>query len=363
MATSTITGVITNPAGTALANVAVKAILRPRPAFVTATGAELAVTYETTTDSNGQYVFTLTRTADITPSGSWYEITEQISPRYGGAVKHTVQVGASNQTVYAALISTPPVPGTSVYLTQASADARYVQSPGSFSAVGNIADSRPADAASAGALSTYARGDHKHSREIVRSTAAAIAALTGVDLITGHPYVTSDAANLTGTGIATPDTASQPARTDGLWVKNAQRFQMGHWNQPWGIMGYVARITDVTGITSQADITGTDLTFTAAANRRYKLTGYCRTNQITTTSNQEVYITTSGNTVLQTSAVYATAAQQQAHHLVVVVTPAAGSITYKMRAAVSAGSVDIKGATTYPIIFFIEDIGPNGAPA
>ena len=185
MATSTISGTIQDPTGAALSGVTVVARILPRPAFVTATGVELAPLYSTTTNGSGVYALTLTRTADITPAESFYEITEYIPDRYGGPVKHVIQVGSGAASVYASLVSAPPATATDVYLTQASADARYVASPGSFAAVGSITESRPGDAAAAGVLSTYSRGDHKHDREQVSGTTAQIAALTGTDLFTG----------------------------------------------------------------------------------------------------------------------------------------------------------------------------------
>ncbi len=192
MATSVISGTIQDSSGTALANVQVTAVLRPRPAFVTATGVELSSILSTVTDASGVWSLTLTEQADITPANSYYEITERISERYGGAVTHRISVGANNTTVFASLVTSPPEPDPSDYLTQSAADARYVQSPGSFAVVGNVSESRPADAASAGVLDTYARGDHKHDREQIYLTAAARAALTGTDLYNGLQVVESD---------------------------------------------------------------------------------------------------------------------------------------------------------------------------
>lgn len=110
MAVSTITGTIQDPTGTALASVTVTARLIPRPAFVTATGVELAPVYSTTTNASGVYTLSLTRTADITPLNSRYEITEYIPDRYGGPVKHVITVGSVAATVYASLISAPTSP-------------------------------------------------------------------------------------------------------------------------------------------------------------------------------------------------------------------------------------------------------------
>lgn len=163
MATSIITGVVTDPAGTPLENIGVKCRLLPRPAYLTATGAELSLTVETTSDSNGQYQFTLTETADITPADSFYEITEYIPPRYGGAVKHIIQVGANAASVLASLVSSPPSPEQNVYLTQAAGDARYVLGPASFGGAGDVTTIEPDDTADAGSVDAFSRIDHRHA--------------------------------------------------------------------------------------------------------------------------------------------------------------------------------------------------------
>lgn len=185
-----ITGRIEDATGTPLENVTVTCQLRPRPAFVTASGVELAPMVATTTDANGDYSFDLVETADITPDDSFYVIIERIPDRYGGPVQHVIQVGASPATVYASLVSVPPANDTATYLTQAAGDARYVQAPGSFAS--SIVDSRPNDAHTAGVATDYARGDHRHERETTYGTAAARAALTGNDLYEGLRFRETD---------------------------------------------------------------------------------------------------------------------------------------------------------------------------
>lgn len=192
MSTSVITGKVTDNAGTALQFVKVRARLIPRPAFLTSDGSEISVFNEYITDVNGEYAMTLTRTADITPADSIYEVVEFIPPRYGGAVKHIIQVGAIAATVLASKLSFPPTPQVHAYLTQAAADARYVLSPGSFGASGSISESRPGDVAAGGALASYARTDHKHDREQWSGTNAARLALAGTDLFAGLHYFTTD---------------------------------------------------------------------------------------------------------------------------------------------------------------------------
>lgn len=192
MATSTITGVIVNSAGTPLQNVLVKCRLYPRPAYITATSDLILVSQEDTTDSNGEYSFVLTETADITPDDSYYIITEHVPERWGGQVKHVIQVGAGDATVLASLVSTPPSPQQAVYLTQAAADARYMPLAGGMGAGSDMIGSRPNDAANGGSVNSAARIDHVHERETVYGTDAERLALTGDELYPGKLFRTTN---------------------------------------------------------------------------------------------------------------------------------------------------------------------------
>ena len=396
MAVSTISSEINDGAGGSIANVRVVARLLPRPAFETATGIVLAATLEATSDAAGQYSFVLTETASITPSDSYYEIIEYVPDRYGGPVKHTIQVGAANTTVYASLVSAPPAPAVATYLTQTSADARYVQSPGSFGASGDLSTINPDDAASGGALSTYPRSDHQHAiatviagdsrpgdaasegaatsfprsdhvhdRETQRGTAAVLAALSGTDLIIGYPYVTSDATNITGTGIATPATTSQPARADSLFVRNTTRFQPGFWNQPWGVMGYVEVTANQNSITTVVDLTSLTLTFTAAANRRYRIQGQVTVSTTVGDGAFQLYITDSTPTTYNRATSYLDNTGALTVFVQAVETFSAGSQTVKLRLerATGTGTYTMSASSTAPAFLLIEDIGPNGAAA
>jgi hypothetical protein len=179
----------------------------------------------------------------------------------------------------------------------------------------------------------------------------------------GQAHYVTDAANITGTGIATPDTTSQPARGHGLWFYNGTRWQMGPWNSPWGIMGTATATSNQTGISAEADVTGVTVTFTAAANRRYKVTVSGRIVQQTSAGVAEVKITDSANTLQDKWTFSLTAGSAAYATVTAILTPAAGSITYKARMSTTAGTVDTTAAATQPFRILVEDIGPNGAPA
>lgn len=190
MATSTISNTLTDASGNGLAEVEVIVRLVPRGAFRTDTGTEIAPIVRTTTDVNGAWSLVLEEQANITPSNSFYEVEERIPNRYGGPRKHTFEVGASNATLHASLVTPIPDMPTANYLTQTAADARYVLAPGSFGSTPS--ESRPNDAGSGGVATSYSRSDHTHDREQRYGTAAARAALTGTDLFEALEYRETD---------------------------------------------------------------------------------------------------------------------------------------------------------------------------
>lgn len=129
MATSAITNTITDPTGTPLVGVTVNARLKPNGGgFRVSDSSEATTLVTTTTNGSGVWTLNLERNANITPGNSYYEVEERIPDTSGGSRTWVIQVGASNQSVYASLVSTPPSsPGVN-YITQSSGDARYFSS-------------------------------------------------------------------------------------------------------------------------------------------------------------------------------------------------------------------------------------------
>jgi hypothetical protein len=157
VATSTISNTIENPAGTPLENVRVVAKLMPCSGFRTADSTEVSRTVETTSNGSGVWSLVLEENAGITPSSSYYRITEYIP---GDPQTWNVTVGASDQPVLAAQTNPLPTTSTSNYLTQASADARY-QALGSLGS-GTPGTETPDHAGTAGVSSSASRADHIH---------------------------------------------------------------------------------------------------------------------------------------------------------------------------------------------------------
>lgn len=125
MATSTITNTLTDLNGDPVAGVTVIARLKPGAAFRVTEGTEIAPQDETTTDNDGIWSLALERQTNIDPSDTYYEIEERIPDAKGGPKFHSIQVGASNQTLQAARVDVLPADVAATYLTQAAGDALY----------------------------------------------------------------------------------------------------------------------------------------------------------------------------------------------------------------------------------------------
>ena len=169
MATSNISNTILDLSGSAVSDVVVVARLKPGPGFRIYEGTEVASQVTTTSASNGAWSLTLEQNepADpvdatklgISPSGSYYEIEEQIPDAKGGLKSWTVTVGTTSQTLYAALVTTLPADVGPTYLTQTSGDARYSQ----LGNIGSTSTTAVAATASQGTASSAARSDHIHN--------------------------------------------------------------------------------------------------------------------------------------------------------------------------------------------------------
>lgn len=122
MATVIITNTIKDPSGTGIPDVEIKARLRPVPGFRTADSSEVSPEEITTTDGNGAWSLTLEKNADITPTGTYWEIEEKLET---GSVVWNV-VASANTTLRASLVDPLPTLLGGTYLTQETGDARYV---------------------------------------------------------------------------------------------------------------------------------------------------------------------------------------------------------------------------------------------
>lgn len=128
-------------------------------------------------------------------------------------------------------------------------------------------------------------------------------------------------------------------------------------NMPWGVMGYVISTTSPTVTTTEADVQNMTVTFTAVANRLYRATfeGFVGSSSA---SQSQFFFTNASNVYYDSwyedipSGQFATLCLQ---HLF---TTTAGSITMKVRALTSAGTMTFYGTSSRTFSFVIEDIGP-----
>jgi hypothetical protein len=157
---------------------------------------------------------------------------------------------------------------------------------------------------------------------------------------------------------------------EGIYTYNGTAWRKGPgWNAPWGVIGYSKQTVAQTGIAAITDITGdgpsskASVTFTAIGNRYYKLTARVVSQSASAPSTSVLYITDSSNVEVGRSVEPTAAAVYGNHHFTsAIVTPAAGSITYKLRIEPVTANLDTIYTAASPGFLLIEDIGPSGAP-
>jgi hypothetical protein len=117
---------------------------------------------------------------------------------------------------------------------------------------------------------------------------------------------------------------------------------------------------NMAGVTTVVDLTGMSVTFTAIANRNYKISGY--TYIVPTVTDVTAYFKIKqGATVLQTCiAKVGTATVGSTVSTFVVKTFTAGSVTLKLTGELGAGSGSLTffADGTLPTTLLVEDIGP-----
>lgn len=130
-------------------------------------------------------------------------------------------------------------------------------------------------------------------------------------------------------------------------------------------LGYVTGATSTTtqsGITSgtYTDATGLSVTWDAVAGRRYKISAFLRCTQSTAVGAVEVLITTGANVQVHRDTMTLNTNDTGSFNPWTIVTPAAGSVTYKVRFVTFSGGGTV--ATTLDATqmgrIMVEDIGP-----
>ena len=130
-------------------------------------------------------------------------------------------------------------------------------------------------------------------------------------------------------------------------------------NTPRGTINYAQATANQTSISAEADLTSLTVTFTADSTRRYKITGQILVQQLTSTGAATGKITDGSSVEVQRFGHNAAflANGVEVWHGTRVLSGISGSVTYKLRAATSAGTLSVLADTTRPNFILVEDIG------
>ena len=134
------------------------------------------------------------------------------------------------------------------------------------------------------------------------------------------------------------------------------------WNTAWGVVGVATATANQAGITTQTDLTGLSVTWTAVAGRRYKVSAYTMVTRTVADGTTQVLILTSGGSVFQViSSQPNVAADNLESSGFVIVTPGAGAQTFKLAItrASGTGTVGLSATANAPAFILVEDIGPS----
>lgn len=137
------------------------------------------------------------------------------------------------------------------------------------------------------------------------------------------------------------------------------------WNMPWGTLAAVSTTTATTSIgTSLTLLGGLTSTLTPTANRRLKISWLANMSTADTAARAKAVALTDGSgTQLQSWYVSTDANLSYTGQGVHYMNSTGSSMTWQVRANISANTCATNFTSTSPGILVVEDIGPNGAPA
>jgi hypothetical protein len=150
------------------------------------------------------------------------------------------------------------------------------------------------------------------------------------------------------------------------------------WNLPWGVVkttaggtsGYgYSRQTSTQSVSSSSnvDLTNATVTFTAYANRLYKISAMADMTHSAGSTVGSLIINLDGSVIgvdtIAVNTATAGGANDRFAQITQITTLTAGSRTIKAQASTPSGTLTIGGSSVVPTIFMVEDIGPVGAPA
>lgn len=128
-------------------------------------------------------------------------------------------------------------------------------------------------------------------------------------------------------------------------------------NLPWGTLGYAAQTASQSGFTSETDIAGVSVTFTASASRRYRTTLRVPLADCLSVSTIAAFIYDTGGRIGQGNE--SIGAGSGTNHTVTTITSGvSGSQTHRGRLVSTGGSATLTASVNVPIWIMVEDIGP-----
>lgn len=145
--------------------------------------------------------------------------------------------------------------------------------------------------------------------------------------------------------------------TDKVLVYNGSAWY-ANWNLPWGYIDRATRTSAQTSISTEADLTGLSITFTAVANRRYQ--AIANLNPYGTSGESaNIFFNVAGSNALKLRQTFAGTNLIMSMSLNHVFAPSAGSTTVKMRMSKeSTNVVNNYADTDFVCSLTIFDVGP-----
>ena len=154
---------------------------------------------------------------------------------------------------------------------------------------------------------------------------------------------------------------------EGLTTYNSNNVWRLPWNMPWGLQAVAQgwnSAVDQTGITTEVDVTGATVTFTAV-NHRYLLLSAQIPFQQNTSAGNIKFIWNIGGSDTNQGIDFQTGSTGSTYSLganMTYTTAASGSLTIKLRATTDAGTLTVRNNVATGLLL-VTDVGPSGAPA
>ena len=123
--------------------------------------------------------------------------------------------------------------------------------------------------------------------------------------------------------------------------------------------GFVNKTTNQTITTTETDVTGSTVTWTAVTGRLYRISFSCRIENGGTAQKCYVRITTGANVVVLGTATSLIVSGESQVNGMTIISGLTGTQTYKMRAFTQSANATIIADSSNVFGFVVEDIGPS----